>query len=51
MRNFKELRIWQKGIEIAEKTFQLTETFPKEDKYGIRQKSKELLRSGASKWI
>jgi four helix bundle protein len=37
MRNFKELRIWQKGIEIAVKTFQLTETFPKEDKYGISQ--------------
>lgn len=37
MRNFKELRIWQKGIEIAVKTFKLTQTFPTEDKYGISQ--------------
>ena len=45
MRNFKELRIWQKGIEIAVKTFQLTDTFPKEDKYGICQ---QMTRSGVS---
>lgn len=45
MRNFKELRIWQKGIDIAVKTFQLTETFPKEDKYGISQ---QMTRSGVS---
>ena len=37
MRNFKELRIWQKGFEIAVKTYKLTETFPKEDKYGLSQ--------------
>ena len=45
MRNFKELHIWQKGIEIAVKTFQLTDTFPKEDKYGICQ---QMTRSGIS---
>ena len=45
MRDFKELRIWQKGIEIAVKTFQLTDTFPKEDKYGISQ---QMTRSGVS---
>jgi four helix bundle protein len=45
MRNFKELRIWQKGIDIAVKTFQLTDTFPKEDKYGISQ---QMNRSGVS---
>ena len=37
MRNFKELKIWQKGFDIAVKTFQLTETFPGEDKYGLSQ--------------
>ncbi len=37
MRNFKELKIWQNGIEIALKTYRLTETFPKEDKYAIVQ--------------
>ena len=41
MRNFKELKIWQKGIDIAIKTYQFTGTFPKEDKYGIvRQMTK-----------
>ena len=35
MRNFKELKIWQKGIDIAVKTYQFTDTFPKEDKYAI----------------
>jgi four helix bundle protein len=45
MRNFKELKIWQKGIDIAVKTFQLTETFPQEDKYGLSQ---QMNRSGVS---
>ena len=37
MRNFKGLKIWQKGIDIAVKTYQFTDTFPKEDKYAIVQ--------------
>lgn len=45
MRNFKELRIWQKGMEIAVKTFQLVETFPKEDRFGISQ---QMIRAGVS---
>jgi len=45
MRNFKELRIWQKEIDIAVKTFRLTDTFPKEDKYGICQ---QMNKSGVS---
>ena len=35
MRNFKELKIWQKGFDIAVKSFKLTSTFPREEKYGI----------------
>ena len=45
MRNFKELRIWQTGIDIAVKTFQLADTFPKEDKFGICQ---QMTRAGVS---
>ncbi len=45
MRNFKVLRIWQKGIDIAVKTFQYAETLPKEDKFGISQQMK---RAGVS---
>ena len=35
MRNFKELKIWQKGLQIAVNSFKLTSTFPKEEKFGI----------------
>lgn len=35
MRNFKELKIWQKGFQIAANSFKLTSTFPKEEKFGI----------------
>jgi four helix bundle protein len=35
MRNFKELKIWRKGFDIAIKSFDLTDTFPKEEKFGI----------------
>jgi four helix bundle protein len=37
MRNFKELKIWQDGIDIAIKTYRVTQTFPQEDKYAIVQ--------------
>src|SRR6266498_1681841 len=35
MRNFKQLKIWQKGFDIAAKSFKLINTFPKEEKLGI----------------
>lgn len=37
MRNFRELKIWKNGIDIAIKTYRVTETFPNEDKYSIVQ--------------
>jgi hypothetical protein len=42
---FKELRIWQQGMDIAVKTYQLAATFPKEDRYGICQ---QMTRAGVS---
>ena len=36
MRNFKELLIWQKGIEIATLIFKLASSFPREERYGLR---------------
>ena len=45
MRNFRELKIWQNGIEIAIKTYRVTETFPKEDKFSIVQ---QMNRAGVS---
>lgn len=35
MRNFKELKIWQKGFAIAIQAYELTNGFPKEEKYGL----------------
>jgi four helix bundle protein len=35
MRNFKELKVWQKGFDIAAKAFKLVNTFPRDEKFGI----------------
>ncbi len=45
MRNFKELKIWQKGFEIAVNTYKSTETFPKTEKYSLAQ---QLTRAAVS---
>lgn len=35
MVNFKRLKIWQKGFDIAVRSFQLTRSFPREEKFGL----------------
>src|SRR6476469_4000154 len=45
MKNFKELKIWQKGFDIAVKSFGLIGTFPKEEKFGI---SSQITKSAVS---
>ncbi len=35
MKNFKQLKIWQTGIEIVKLTYQLTRLFPNEEKFGL----------------
>ncbi len=45
MKNFKELRIWQKGMEIAVGCYKLIENFPKEERYGL---SSQITRCGVS---
>ncbi|UCB57092.1 MAG: four helix bundle protein [Candidatus Omnitrophota bacterium] len=35
IKDFKDLRIWQKGIEIVNKVYRITQSFPKEELYGI----------------
>ncbi|MEP6844566.1 MAG: four helix bundle protein [Panacibacter sp.] len=35
MKNCKELRIWQKGIDIAVSCYKLTSTFPAQEKFTI----------------
>ena len=45
MKNFKELRIWQKGMDIAVNCYKLVENFPKEEKFGL---STQITKSGIS---
>jgi four helix bundle protein len=45
MRNFKELKIWQKGFAIAVNSFKLVSTFPKEERFGI---SSQITRAAVS---
>lgn len=33
--NYKDLVVWQKGIALAKATYQLTATFPGEEKFGL----------------
>jgi len=35
MRNFKELKIWQKGFQIAITSFRITKAFPKEERFAL----------------
>jgi len=35
IRSFKQLRIWNKGIEIVEEVYRLTKGFPREEQYGL----------------
>ena|SRR5688572_26927774 len=35
MRNFKKLKIWQKGFQIAVDSFRITEAFPSKEKFGL----------------
>ncbi|MGB2728439.1 MAG: four helix bundle protein [Halobacteriota archaeon] len=35
MQNFKELNVWQKGIEPVAIVYKITATFPEEEKYGL----------------
>lgn len=33
--HFKDLLVWQKGMELAERVYQLTERFPPEERFGL----------------
>ena len=35
MKNYKELNIWKKGIEIVKISYQLSKKFPNEEKFGM----------------
>jgi len=35
VKDYKDLKIWQKGIEIADKIYSITDRFPKSELYGL----------------
>jgi four helix bundle protein len=35
MRNFKELKVWQTGFQIALNAFEITKAFPSDQKFGL----------------
>jgi len=35
IRNFRDLEVWKKGIEIAKDIYQMTGQFPREEVYGL----------------
>lgn len=45
IKNFKDLKIWQKGIQLVEDIYILSKTFPKEETYGLKS---QLRRSAVS---
>jgi four helix bundle protein len=45
MRNFKQLLIWQKGFQIAVKSYNIVSSFPKVEKYSI---SSQITRAAVS---
>ncbi|RKY31588.1 MAG: four helix bundle protein [Candidatus Omnitrophota bacterium] len=45
MRSFRDLKIWQKGIELVEEVYKMTNSFPKDEQYGL---SSQMRRSSIS---
>ena len=35
MESYRDLRVWQEGMNLAEMSYQVTKTFPKEEMYGM----------------
>lgn len=35
VKDYKDLKVWQKGIEIVDKVYAVTATFPREELHGI----------------
>jgi four helix bundle protein len=35
IKNFRDLKIWQRGVQLVEDIYQTTKSFPKEEVYGL----------------
>jgi len=45
VKDYKDLKVWQKGIEIVDKIYSATDHFPKDELYGL---SNQMRRSAIS---
>ena len=45
IRGYRDLKVWQLGMEMAERVYELTRDFPSEEKYGL---TSQLRRAAAS---
>ncbi len=45
IRSFKDLKVWQKGVDLVEMIYKATKMFPKEEMYGL---SAQLRRAAVS---
>ncbi|MBW1993346.1 MAG: four helix bundle protein [Deltaproteobacteria bacterium] len=45
MKNYKELKVWQKSYELCLKIYRLTARFPREERYGL---TSQIRRSAVS---
>jgi len=48
MNNYKELKVWQKAIDLAEDLYKATNSFPTEEKFGLISQLKRAAVSVAS---
>lgn len=35
IRSFRNLKVWQKGIELVKEVYRITNSFPREERYGL----------------
>ncbi len=35
VKNYKELKVWQQGVDIVDKVYQLTDIFPDSERFGL----------------
>lgn len=44
-KNFEDLKVWQKSVDLAEAVYRIVSSFPKEEKYGL---TSQITRSAIS---
>jgi len=40
IKTFKDLKVWQKGIELVREIYEITNTFPRDEQYGLSAQMK-----------